>query len=265
MVPFCLAIPVTGPTTCATYDKTAYTGVLLGDVDGSYDAIANDGKIKKSATAQQIDGTVYFNLDQATAGAGYIDVPVSFVSTEKIVSLDLSAQINEASLSYNSVSVKVPYLTDYLGNYSKENKTVLFTSNSSQNYEADKNIMAIRFNTLGSVTNDDLYNLTAYLNGKAVKAELKGNITTGISTSDNSVSVQVYPNPATSVINVVAPERAVVELMNVLGQQVIVSTVVNANQKQEISTENLANGTYMLKIYNDNFVSTQRIVIDNNK
>ena len=126
--------------------------------------------------------------------------------------------------------------------------------------------MAIRFNTLtGVVKNSDLFNMSALLNGKAVKVELKGNIATGISTSDNNVSVAVYPNPATNVINVVSPERAVVELMDLAGRNVMISTMVNANQKQEISTENLANGMYMLKIYNDNFVSTQRIVIANNK
>jgi hypothetical protein len=46
---------------------------------------------------------------------------------------------------------------------------------------------------------------------------------------------------------------------------VIISTMINANEKQEINTEKIASGMYMLKVYNDNFVATQRIVIDNNK
>jgi hypothetical protein len=264
VVPFCLALPVSTSPNCPVYNATAYTGILLGDVNGNYDAVPHDGQLKKTANVAQ-NGTVYFNLDQATTGAGYIDVPVSFISTDNITSLDLAAQFNENVLGFSQVIKNVDYFTDALAHYSPDTKTLKFTSNSRQNYEADKNIISIRFSTKANIGSGDIFNVAAYLNGSQVKAELKGSITTGIFTSDNNVSVQVYPNPATSVINVVAPERAVVEVMDLLGKQVIISTMVNANQKQEISTENLANGMYMLKVYNDNFVSTQRIVIDNNK
>jgi hypothetical protein len=265
MVPFCLQIPVSGGTSCPVYSQTAYTGVLLGDVNGNYDAIPADGQIKKTAGVES-QGVVYMNLDQATAGAGYIDIPVSFVSSEKIVSLDFATKFNENALSFDKVITNVNYLADALGYVATDDKILRFTSNSSQAYEADKNIVSVRFKTLtGNVSNADISTVRGLLNGTEVKLELKGNIATGISTNSANISVQVYPNPASNVINVLSPERAVVELMDLQGRQVIISTMVNANEKQEINTQKIASGMYMLKVYNDNFVATQRIVIDNNK
>src|SRR6185295_13898236 len=155
---------------------------------------------------------------------------------------------------------------DVVANYNKEDKTLRVTTNSGSAYETDKNLVTLRFKTVnGIVNNSDFTTVRGLLNGEQVKIEVKGNITTGISTTDNNISVLAYPNPANGIINVVSPERALVELMDLQGRQVILSTMVNANQKQEISTENIAAGMYMLKVSNENFISTQRIVVDNIK
>lgn len=263
VVPFCLQVPVSNSSSCPVFSQTAYTGVLLGDVNGNYDAIPADGQLKREVT---IDGTVYINLDQAKLGAGYVDVPVSIVSNEKITSLDFATKFNENVLSYDKVVSSAPYLTDAMANYDKADKTLRFTSNSRQNLENDKTITTLRFNIVGgAVSNADLSAVRGLLNGEAAKIEVKGSIVTGISTTDNNFSVVAYPNPANGIINVVSPERAVVELLDLQGRQVVLSTVVNANQKQEISTENIAAGMYLLKVYNENFTSTQRIVVDNIK
>ena len=42
----------------------------------------------------------------------------------------------------------------------------------------------------------------------------------------------------------------------------IISQSVNANVKQEINVDNLANGVYSIRIQNDEFISTQRVVIN---
>ena len=265
VVPFCLAVPVSNSTSCPVYSASAYTGILVGDVNGNYDAIPADGQLKREA-AITADGTIYINLDQAKLGAGYIDIPVSIVSTDKITSLDFAAKFNENALSFDKVVSTASYLTDAMANYAKDDKTLRFTSNSRQQYEVDKTIVTVRFNTIsGIVSNADLFSLAGYLNGDKAKIELKGNITTGISTTSANINVLAYPNPANSVLNVVSPERAVVELMDLQGRQVIISTMVNANEKQEINTSNVAAGMYMLKVYNENFISTQRVVIDNIK
>ena len=265
VVPFCLAVPVSNSTSCPVYSASAYTGILVGDVNGNYDAIPADGQLKREA-AITADGTIYINLDQAKLGAGYIDIPVSIMSNDNIVSLDFQTKFNENVLSFDKVVSTASYLTDALANYAQDDKTLRFTSNSRKQYEVDKTIVTVRFNTLtGVVSNADLFSLAGFLNGDKAKIELKGNITTGISTTSANISVLAYPNPANSILNVVSPERAVVELMDLQGRQVIISTMVNANEKQEINTSTVAAGMYLLKVYNENFISTQRVVIDNIK
>ncbi|HSH67665.1 MAG TPA: T9SS type A sorting domain-containing protein, partial [Bacteroidia bacterium] len=263
VVPFCLAVPVSNSTSCPTYEQSAYTGILLGDVNGNYDAIPADGQLKREA-AITANGTIFINLDQAKLGAGYIDVPVSISSTDAILSLDFATKFNENALSFDKVVATAPYLTDAMANYAKDDKILRFTSNSRQQYENNKTIVTVRFNTLtGVVSNTDLFSLAGYLNGDKAKIELKGNIATGISTTSADISVLAYPNPANGILNVVSPERAAVELMDLQGRQVVISTMVNANEKTEINTEGLASGMYLLKVSNESFISTQRIVIDN--
>jgi hypothetical protein len=169
-------------------------------------------------------------------------------------------------MSYEKVVSSASYLADALAHYNEADKTLRFTSNSSQALENDKTIVTLRFNTIGgTVNNSDLSVVRGLLNGNPAKIEVKGNIVTGITTTDKNISVVAYPNPANGILNVVSPERAMVELMDLQGRQVILSTMVNANQKQEISTENIAAGMYLLKVSNENFISTQRIVVDNIK
>jgi chitodextrinase len=265
VVPFCLAVPVSNSTSCPIYAQTDYKGVLLGDVNGNYDAIPADGQLKREA-AITAEGTVYINLDQAKIGYGYVDIPVSIMSNSKVTSLDFATKFNENVMSYEKVVSSASYLADALAHYNEADKTLRFTSNSSQALENDKTIVTLRFNTIGgTVNNSDLSVVRGLLNGNPAKIEVKGNIVTGITTTDKNISVVAYPNPANGILNVVSPERAMVELMDLQGRQVILSTMVNANQKQEISTENIAAGMYLLKVSNENFISTQRIVVDNIK
>jgi hypothetical protein len=51
--------------------------------------------------------------------------------------------------------------------------------------------------------------------------------------------------------------------MDMEGRLVIDEIRVNANQKYEINTQSIANGVYMMKIYNGNFSTIQRIMISN--
>lgn len=262
VVPFCLPIPVSYDTICPVSKCTPYTGVLLGDVDGNYDSIPADGQIKKIINATSA-GIIYLNLDQATVGAGYIDVPVSFTSPEKIVSLDFALKFNENTILYDKVAVGNSHLSDAMANYAHDDKTLRFTSNGNIAYAQNKPIVSIRFLTLADAfRNFDFHEMTGYLNGKIVRMEVKGMIATAI-TSTSKTNVQIYPNPAGHVINVIAPERADIELIDLEGKQLIIHARANANEKQEINTTNIANGTYLLKIYTDHFVSTQRIVIKN--
>jgi hypothetical protein len=78
-------------------------------------------------------------------------------------------------------------------------------------------------------------------------------------TSTNAVSV--YPNPASNVINIMAAEDATIQLMDAQGRLVMAESKIYANQKQEFNTQNFANGVYTLKVFNDHFVSSSKVII----
>lgn len=120
-------------------------------------------------------GVVYLDLKQATSGSGYVDIPVSFSSTDSIVSLDLALKFNETVLSYNSIASAASHLTDILAKYSADDKILRLTSNSQQYYTVDETIAILRFNKTGTPKKSDLSGFTGYLNGDKVNTEIRGN------------------------------------------------------------------------------------------
>ena len=91
-VPFCLAVPSSVCSSCVVYKDGTFKGVLLGDVNGNYDAIPADGQIKRMRDVNK--GSIYLDLTKAKTGIDYIDVPVYFTSTEKVIALDFSLKLD---------------------------------------------------------------------------------------------------------------------------------------------------------------------------
>lgn len=83
---------------------------------------------------------------------------------------------------------------------------------------------------------------------------------TQVSINDvNGIRFNVYPNPATSTLNVAGDNIQRVELYNALGQRVM-SQQVNGNAAG-INVNNLSKGAYILKVYSNGAVSTQNVVV----
>jgi hypothetical protein len=262
VAPFCLKVPASMCTTCNVFTEGTFTGVLIGDVNGNYDGISEDGKIKRLADAGK--GSIYLDLDKAKTTKNYVDVPVSFSSTDKIVALDFALKFNDDALSYTKVMNPANYLNDAMANVA-EDHTLRFTSNSRKNYEPEKTIAWIRFSTgNGKINSDDLSEMVGYLNGERVNMDVKRTLLTArMAPVVNDKNVQVYPNPASSLLNVLVTEKALVQLLDLQGKEVLTELHANANEKLEIHTENIANGIYLLKTSNEHFTSTQQVVISN--
>lgn len=71
--------------------------------------------------------------------------------------------------------------------------------------------------------------------------------------------VSIYPNPATSSINISADQMSQVELYNLVGQKVY-ETVCTENSIS-IPTCNLTAGTYIVKIMSEKGISTKKVVV----
>jgi hypothetical protein len=263
VVPFCLTVPTSTCPTCNIFTEGTFTGILLGDINGNYDTIPEDGKIKRIADASK--GVIYFDLDKAKVTKSYVEVPVSFFSTEKIVALDFALKYNEDALSYTKITNPANYLNDALANVGDDHM-LRFTSSSRKNYDSDKTIAWIRFSTVnGKINSDDLGVMVGYLNGEPVNVEIRGNLLRSRTHIPvDAANVQIYPNPAGAVLNVIVPEKSLVQLLDLQSKEVKIELHANANERLEIRTQHIANGMYLLKLSNEHFTSVQQVIIHNN-
>ena len=77
-----------------------------------------------------------------------------------------------------------------------------------------------------------------------------------------SKKINVYPNPATSTVNVqlVDNSQANIQLFNLVGQ-VVMSEQVNGQDMVTLNVSNLNNGIYMLKVNQNGKVYTSKVVV----
>jgi hypothetical protein len=161
------------------------------------------------------------DLAKATVENGYINVPVLISSTQDVNSLDFALQFNTSAMSFNTVVDKTNKL-ETLSNFNNDDQTLRFTSNSLTNYALNAQILNVKF-AIGSheVSANDFNAVAAYINGERVAFEIANGQISGA-----GAIVNVYPNPATDMINVVVSEDATVQLVDVSGRQVIYQTNV---------------------------------------
>lgn len=251
---FCLAVPVLTNGGCPIINPEIYKGILVGDINGNYATVGSGGIYRQSQNEK-----VVFDLSKAIIKDGYADVPVSVVSENSVNSLDFAMELNSENLSYVTVVNHTGYLQT-LANMNDGDKTLRLTSYSLQNYEKNSSLVSVRFALKsGKINESDLTSVEAFLNGEKVSAEVRG---ARFVSSENENLVSIYPNPAHEVMNVLVSADATVQLLDLEGKQVLFETSVNADQKHEISTQNFAAGIYMMKIYNNDFVSMKKVVIN---
>jgi hypothetical protein len=246
-VPLSLALPYVDTTsTCPELGTETYKGILLGDVNGSY-ATVNPSNMKESVNK------VIFNLSNATVSGNFIDVPVSILSNVDVNAFDFSAKLN--NLSFVSVADNTNSL-NMLTNVAADN-TLLFTSSSLTNYVESP--VTVRFSSSnGTISSADLANMNAYVNGDAAEVLFSA---TGINENISNQVVNVYPNPANDVLNVLVSENATVQLLDLSGKQVLSTINAFANQIQVMDVKNLSEGVYIMKISNEKSLSIKKVVL----
>jgi len=76
---------------------------------------------------------------------------------------------------------------------------------------------------------------------------------------DGNFNVSIYPNPANTQLHVNNVKGANVSVYNLVGEKVL--ELANANKFNTLNTANLAAGTYIVKVVNNNQVKTTKINI----
>ena len=84
---------------------------------------------------------------------------------------------------------------------------------------------------------------------------------TGVNNISNSGDIKIYPNPATSVVNIEAPFNVNVSIYGLDGK-----VVLNQNNTHSVDISRLASGVYMMKVYDDNntLLKVDRLIKNDN-
>jgi len=255
--PFCLVVPQTSLSACPTILDAVYRGIMVGDVDGTFNV--NQGLLRPNGSKK-----VIIDLANAVTNGNTVDVPVSFISTSPVVALDFELKFDESNLTFNSM-VNFPSVADNAFLVHPSDRTLRFTTTNfdMSAYAVNRSVASIRFETTnGTIQPEQLNAVSGILNGELVATEVT-NKTVGINSASSANSaVNVYPNPSTGVLNISAVGNASVEMFDVTGKEILLQTSVNANKVQQVDLSGFVNGVYILKVYNNDFISIKKIVLN---
>ncbi len=111
--------------------------------------------------------------------------------------------------------------------------------------------------TLTDHTGTQIYHTNGQY-GSGETTEFSSNGVLGI-TQNQLDNISLYPNPASSTINVKNAENANVQVFDILGKLIL--SQENIALDAQINVSQLQAGTYFMKIAKDNFVTTKRFLI----
>lgn len=252
-VPFCLPVPSIVLGGCVQIQDATYFGMLLGDVNGNFATVVPNSEFRAGSDK------VVFDMEKARIENGYMDVPVSFVSNEKVHAIDFALQFNNSKLEFNTI---VNHNNDLqvLANMSATDNTLRFTSNSLVTVAENSIPVSVRFAVKSNeITANDLTAVSAFLNGERTGAEVKG---AQLTADFSGVMVNVFPNPAHEMLNVSVSEDASVQLLDITGKQILVEKNILAGEVHQLDVRTLAKGVYVLKVFNKGFISLNKVVLN---
>lgn len=251
-VSHCLPIP--GDNGCEINDEI-YKGILLGDVDGNYKNIAPDGRLKSASVAPE----VVLNLGAAQIEAGVVSVPVTFNSEVDVKSVDINLSVNEGKLAFKGVANAANYLDAAIANFTEDNREVLFTSYAVESYKAGSTVAMLQFDiNSDEITSLDITSAAAYVNGNPAVVKVSDVVN---NLGKVKAGINVYPNPAKSVLFVEVSEASKVQLFDLTGKALIIDKAAAAGAKAELNVEGLASGVYTIKVSSANNVSVEKVTI----
>ncbi len=254
-VPFCLPLTVANFSTCPQISNETFKGVLIGDVDGNYGSLSPNGMFRDAS-----EKNIVLDYSQAIASENYIEIPVYLDAGVSVNALDIALKFNEDDFMFNSVVSNTGSI-NALANFNSNDGVLRLTSSSLLKYENSKVLFYLRFDfrkTASSIL--DIRSTEGYLDGNRAEVILRNG---GAVPHDDQATVVLYPNPVKDVLNVKVSSDAHVQLYSIDGNEVYYKSEIKSNEIAEISTKNLANGIYLIRISSDDFITIKKVIVEN--
>lgn len=229
-----------------SFENAYYTGaaIILNGND-----VAEIGENYPAHSGNQF--VAMFNAVPESAGGteGVTNSNDWMISGELTNATNFSFYARELTTNYGAETMRVLYSTttndpSAFQLIQQESVNVAEWTEYSYNLPAGTKYVAI------NCTSNDVFAL--FIDDVTISAEGGG---TGIVENNNNIAI--YPNPATTILNVEADGFSTIEMVNVLGQVVYSA---NATSNMQINVSNLDNGVYFVRLNGANGTTTQKFI-----
>ncbi|CAN5448832.1 hypothetical protein BH11BAC1_BH11BAC1_03470 [soil metagenome] len=221
----------------------------------------NPGNTLRANFTIDMYDTVVFDISQSVMNGNLVSFPVYIISDDTINALDFSLGYDETNFGLDTIVNLTTYLQP---TYNFTMNTLYFTSYSLQEIDHNTPLVSVQLDMFGHyLCSDDLNSILVYLNGDACSVKVVECVTDKISEVDDVENqINIYPNPAPGILNIESNEKASVELLDINTSRVLYKSIVDANQPLSINASEFASGIYLVKLFNDNFTSVKKVVIN---
>ncbi len=252
VAPFNLPAKVTNYATCPIVETETYKGIMLGDVNASYATFTANGLLKSE------NGAVVLDLASAVKEGNTFRIPVSFESTESANALDFAVRFNENNVSFSELN-NVAVGMEASSFMNQADRTLRFTGFDVANFTVGSTVAELVLQSNNeTISEKDIIADLALINGMPVDVKFEKS-----SEAIQSVfNVSIYPNPSNGAFSVQATENAIVDVYDMNGKQITASQVISSNGKVNIDLNNVEAGVYLVRVQNETFSTTKRIVIE---
>jgi hypothetical protein len=252
VVNFNLDANVTNYSTCPLVETETYKGIMLGDANGSYATLAASTGLKSE------NGAVVLDLASAVKEGNTFRIPVSFESTESANALDFAVRFNENNVSFSELN-NVAVGMEASSFMNEADRTLRFTGFDVANFTVGATVAELVLQSNNeTISEKDIIADLALINGMPVDVKFEKS-----SEAIQSVfNVSIYPNPSNGAFSVQATENAIVDVYDMNGKQITASQVISSNGKVNIDLNNVEAGVYLVRVQNETFSTTKRIVIE---
>jgi len=250
---------------CIKLNNVSFTGILMGDVDGSYATNFAEGHNLREESI----GDVIYDLSAATTYvAGLTDLPSRFNYTGVVYSLDAMIEYDDKALQIQSVSLKHKKnsKTREPVGYNHFKQNFLFaTVDNEKDFETESYFLRIKIKKLKTeLKAADLGKLSAYINGKKVLAVVREEAETSTSTFDLT-SIKLFPNPSeTGVFHLELANSSKVgySVLSQLGCIITSGEIMFAASQATFDLSHFPAGIYFIKVTSGNKMVAKKLVID---
>jgi hypothetical protein len=250
VVPFSINANVLNYATCPEIQAENYMGIMLGDVNASYATYTADGVLKSN-------GAVVLDLAAAKQEGNNFRIPVSFEATEVVNSLDFAVRFNN-NMSYMEM-VELDQAAEATSFMNTEDQTLRFTGFNVSDFATGANVAELVVSTVnGKLTEKDIVADLAILNGKPVDMKFAKSI----EALQQSLNVQVYPNPNNGTFAVESVEGASVSVYDMNGKMIAEQGQIPASGKLTVNLSKVNAGVYFVQVQNANFSSMKKVIIE---